>query len=143
MNNIRQQKGISLIEVLISLVILSIGLLGIAAVLIASLRNSQSSMEHSQAVVQAYSVLDAMRSNKPQAIIGRYNMTSWTCTEPSRDSREGNELADWVSSLHNEVSTTACGRVICNSLNCEVAIRWSDERATGGQQKIYSLSTRL
>ena len=60
----RRQSGISLIEVMVSVLILSIGLLGIAAMQATALRNGQSSLERSQAVVQSYSILDTIRADR-------------------------------------------------------------------------------
>ena len=140
----RSQQGASLIEVLVSILVLAIGMLGIAAILLVSLRNSQGAMEHSQAVIQSHAMLDVMRANKPQAIIGGYNLTSWTCDPPTADSRIGTELADFINALDQEVSPSACGRIVCGSLNCTVSVRWNDERGTGGEEeKIYILSTRI
>lgn len=59
----RRQAGVSLIEVLISVVILGIGMLGIAAMQARALQNNSSSLERSQMVVQSYAILDAMRAN--------------------------------------------------------------------------------
>ncbi|MFL8092610.1 prepilin-type N-terminal cleavage/methylation domain-containing protein, partial [Xanthomonas vasicola] len=47
----KSMSGIGLIEVLISVVILGVGMLGIAAMQATALRNSQSSLERSQAVI--------------------------------------------------------------------------------------------
>ena len=55
------QRGAGLLEVLIAVLVMGIGLLGIAALQATALRNAQSSMERSQAVVQAYAILDSMR----------------------------------------------------------------------------------
>ena len=53
-------SGFTLIEILIALIILSIGLLGIAAVQLASVRNSHASFERSIAVVQARDLAERM-----------------------------------------------------------------------------------
>ena len=45
------QQGMSLLEVLIAVLVLAIGLLGIAALQATALRNSQSSLERNQAVM--------------------------------------------------------------------------------------------
>src|SRR5690554_6431675 len=57
----RRQTGISLLEVLIAMLILSLGLLGLAGLQMSALRNNQSAMERSMAVVESYSIVDAMR----------------------------------------------------------------------------------
>jgi len=60
-------RGVSLLEVLIAVLILAIGLLGVAALQASALRNSQSSLERSQAVIYTYTILDSMRSNTANA----------------------------------------------------------------------------
>ena len=140
----RHQRGSFIIEVLIAVLILAIGLLAIASLLGMSMKNSSSSLEHSNAVVQSYSMLEVLRADKTRAIIGQYNMPDWTCSNPATDSRVGKELAGWISNLHNEIGPTACGKITCSSLTCTVGVRWNDERATGGKNaKEYLLSTRL
>src|SRR5690606_10573682 len=47
----RQVRGVGLLEVMISVLILSVGLLGIAAMQALALRGSQSSLESTQAVM--------------------------------------------------------------------------------------------
>jgi len=56
----RQEGGFTLIEILIALIILSIGLLGVAAMQIRSLQNSHSSFERSVATLQARDLAERM-----------------------------------------------------------------------------------
>ncbi len=58
-----QQTGYSLIEVLIAIVVTSIGLLGLAAMQATGLRNNHSAYQRSQATVLAYDIADRMRAN--------------------------------------------------------------------------------
>lgn len=141
---ISRQKGFSLIEIMISILVLAIGLLGIAALLTVSLRNAQSSSAQNQATIQAYAMLDALRANKSAAIIGQYDLTQYTCSEPASDSRIGSEQAGWIRSLHAQVAPSACGRIQCTSLTCTVSVRWDDSRASGGSNaREYVLTTRI
>jgi len=64
MIKINKQSGFTLIEALISMVILAIGLLGMAALQANSLRNNQSAYNRSQATQMAYDMSDRMRVNK-------------------------------------------------------------------------------
>ena len=56
-------SGFSLLEVLIAIVVTSIGLLGVAAMQATGLRNNHSAYHRSQATVLAYDIADRMRSN--------------------------------------------------------------------------------
>lgn len=130
----RYQTGVSLLEILISVLIMGIGLLGIAAMQATALRNNQSSMERSQAVIQTYAMLDIMRANRDQAMIGAYNMANWTCSAPAADSRIGKELADWIGQLKVTMGESACGRIQCGALECRVSVQWDDSRGTGAPE---------
>src|SRR5580698_9232543 len=66
-------NGFTLLEVLVSLVVLSIGLLGIGKLMMFSSRANDSAYMRSQATALAYSILDDMRANEQDAINGLYN----------------------------------------------------------------------
>jgi type IV pilus assembly protein PilV len=68
--------GFTLIEVLVSLVVLSIGLLGTAKLMLFSSRANDSAYLRSQATALAYEILDSMRANRAQAIAGAYTTTA-------------------------------------------------------------------
>lgn len=57
-------EGFSLVEVLVALAVLSIGLLGLAALQTTGLKFNHQSYERTQAVIQAYDIIDRMRANK-------------------------------------------------------------------------------
>lgn len=56
-------RGFSLIETLVALVVLSIGLLGIAALHVDSVRNGQSALQRTRAVNLAADMADRIRAN--------------------------------------------------------------------------------
>lgn len=71
----RHSAGFSLIEVLIALVILSVGLLGIAAMVSVSMKSKGSSYLRTQALAQANAIIDRMRANRATAITASYDFT--------------------------------------------------------------------
>lgn len=66
----RSSAGFSLIEVLVSIVVLSIGLLGTAGLMSASLKNTNTAFYRSQATFLADDIVDRLRANLT-AEIGR------------------------------------------------------------------------
>jgi type IV pilus assembly protein PilV len=69
-----RSSGFTLVEVLVSLVILAIGLLGIAKLMLFSSHSNDSAYLRSQATALAYEILDDMRANRQEAITaGTYN----------------------------------------------------------------------
>lgn len=137
------QRGYSLIEVMVAVLIMGIGLLGIAAMQATALKNGQSSLERGQAVVQSYAILDAMRANRDRAIAGDYNLASMTCTVPSATGTLAqNDLNSWITALKNTLGsgagndTTTCGQINCvgdtptQSNVCTVTVQWDDSRGS-------------
>lgn len=68
----KTQRGTTLIETLVALVVLSVGLLGIAALQMTSLRNNRGAHLRSQAQVLAYDIADRMRANRNAALADAY-----------------------------------------------------------------------
>lgn len=61
------QKGFTLLEVLIAVLVLSLGLLGIAGMQMISLKNTNSAYQRAQATQSAYDIIDRMRANRDEA----------------------------------------------------------------------------
>ncbi|MBN3562485.1 type IV pilus modification protein PilV [Aliamphritea spongicola] len=74
----RKAKGFSLIEVFISLFILSAGLLGAAGIQLKGVQQTQSSYLRSQATIIAYDMADRMRANPVALANGDYHVPSRT-----------------------------------------------------------------
>lgn len=64
------QQGFSLIEVLVALLVLSIGLLGLAALQTTSLKYNTESYFRTQATYFVYDIVDRMRSNSASVASG-------------------------------------------------------------------------
>ena len=72
--NATESRGFTLIEVLVSMVILAIGLLGLAVLQIASMQNTQGGYLRAQATLLAYDIIDRMRANIPGVSAGNYDI---------------------------------------------------------------------
>jgi type IV pilus assembly protein PilV len=69
----KKTSGFSLIEVLVALFVLSLGLLGLAALQTTAFRFNTQSYQRTQAVIQAYDILDRIRANPAGKNGGLYN----------------------------------------------------------------------
>jgi type IV pilus assembly protein PilV len=61
--NVRRNSGFSIVEVLVALVVLSVGMLGIAGLYVTTLRASGSALYRTQAVSLASDMADRIRAN--------------------------------------------------------------------------------
>lgn len=133
----RHQGGVGLIEVMVAVLVMGVGLLGIAAMQATALKNTQSSLERSQAVVQSYAVLDAMRANLTAARAGAYD-TALQCQAMVGGSLAENDRAAWLQGLKQTLGEEACGAISCvavgggDARDCTVTVQWNDGRGTDG-----------
>lgn len=72
---IRRCGGFTLVEVLVSLLVLSVGLLGVGKLMFGAIRSDDSAFMRTQATALAYEMLDAMRANRSTALSQGYDTT--------------------------------------------------------------------
>jgi len=78
----KSNNGFALFEVLVAVVVLSIGLLGLAGLQVTGQRNNHSAYLRSQAVFLAYDMMDRMRANMRGVAAGDYNSISGIPADP-------------------------------------------------------------
>jgi len=140
------QSGVGLIEVLIAVLILSIGFLGIAALEAMSLSTNNSAMARSMATIASYSILDAMRADKDQATKNAYDgtVTANACPTTSATLAQ-NQLGQWCKQLGDTLGATAhtTGNIAClTTAECTVTITFNDSRAGVGGANNQTIVTK-
>jgi len=79
-----QSRGFTILEVLIALLVFSLGLLGMAGLLVISVKTNHSAYLRTQASFMAQSMGDRMRANLPRVWTGDYDGT-YTATTGDTD----------------------------------------------------------
>ena len=140
-----RQSGIGMIEVLIAVLVVSIGFLGMAALQAKALSTNNSAMARSMATVASYSILDAMRTDVNSALATNYNTTVTANACPAQGaSLSSVQLNQWCTQLGDALGATATttGTILCvNTGDCTITIQFDDSRAgTGGsnQQQVVT-----
>lgn len=130
------QRGATLIEVLVAMLILSVGLLGLAGMQMTALQSNQSAYYRSQATVLAYDVIDRMRANRADALNGVYDIALKNETCDSALEASGTlaqrDVAEWLNSLSCQLSADARGSVVRDGRLFTVSIEWNDNRGRIG-----------
>lgn len=125
-----KQQGVSLIESLIALLVISVGLLGIAALQITAMSQNGSALNHSQAVWIAYDFSDRIRANDSQFAnySGIDTSTSYSQDCMTNPCTNAQMLIADAADLGNMVSSLPAGRgIIANNVDgLVVSIMWDD-----------------
>jgi len=135
-----QQRGATLLEVLVAFFVLSFGLLGLSGMQMTALKNNQSALQRSQATMLAYFMMDSMRANRAAAIAGSYNLGTASsntpvCTAPTAASLVTRDQAEWFTAMRSILgaANSTCGLIACDAAgNCRVRVVWDDTRALSG-----------
>lgn len=133
----RQASGFTLLEVLISIVILSIGLLGMAGLVATGIKNNHTASYRSQATVLADDILDRIRANKTAALVGgQYSFTLGTTCNPSLVAANvpAFDLNEWICRIESELPGGAAAIGLGINRDVTITIQWAsglDENQDG------------
>lgn len=164
MRNARRHRssgssGFTLIEVLVSLVVLSVGLLGIAGMITTSLRTNDAAYQRTEANILAYSIIDRMRSNRTAATQSDYDVSTGAYSKPSNDCLQSStnsspdcsssdmakwDLYEWKQELANLPSGDGTISTSLDSngvVDVTVTVQWNAARAEQALSNTSSSST--
>ncbi len=137
-------RGFTLIEVLVTLVVLAIGLLGLAGLQASSLKHNNNAYQRTQATFLAYDILDRMRANPMGIENGDYDnidtgggpLTDPGCIDTRCDpvTLTASDIFEWANRLAT-ILPSGRGVITGNGANAPftVTVMWDDMRtgATG------------
>jgi type IV pilus assembly protein PilV len=153
--------GFTLIEVLIAVLILSLGLLGMAGLQATSLKANSSAATRGQATLLAYDMIDRMRANRDAALAGTYNNTSGTAPTTGGSDCQANgatcdanamaayDLNQWKCLLGGWKSNGVCsttlnidrgllpdgdGSIAVNGTQAVVTVTWTETHWENGER---------
>ncbi len=144
------QRGFSLLEILVAIIVLSIGLLGLAGLQVSGMKANQGAYLRTQANALAYDIIERMRANVTPAINGAY-VGEWQCAgyaASGLNTIAARDIDAWMANLDANLpecsaaiaTATAGGEVLVT-----VTVRWSNTHAAGGVAEPVDLvlQTRL
>ena len=132
-----KQQGFTLLEVLIALLVLSIGLLGLAALQTTGLRSNEMASMRTTATMLAYDISDRMRANPQGTTNGEYEKP---LSNPVPDCTSANcspaelaafDLSQWKTALAQLPGGQGdISQAVSSPLINTITVRW-DENRTG------------
>ncbi len=139
----RAQTGMTLIEVLVSVLILAIGLLGAAVIQLNALKYTDSSRMTSQASFIAYDMLDRIRANSGADYTWRRSAGAPNSSLAA--SVRDLDLHDFEANIRGFAGESADGSVAISAHEVTVSISWDDHRGTNtpDARETFTLTSRI
>lgn len=117
-------RGFSLLEILLTVFIVGVGLLGLGQLSIISNQTSRDAFFQSQADVLAYDMIDRMRANRLVAAAGSYDL-AYADANPGGTTVQDIDRADWRTLLVQALPQ-AQGEISRAGTVMTVRVRWPD-----------------
>jgi type IV pilus assembly protein PilV len=133
MKNIKSQLGFSMVEILVSILILSFGLLGLAALQAVGMKNSHSAYYRNQATIVAHEIIDRIRANPglANANVANYAI-GINAAPPAGVAINLVDLNEWKTHIANTLPTGKGGVAVVNTNDVTVTVQWDDSRGVNG-----------
>lgn len=137
-----KQHGFSMLEILITLVIVATALFGTAGLQVYAMRMNQGGQLRTQAVFLASDIAERMEANKAAAVAGNYAVASTgtasvfaaDCAQVVCDSANlaSWDISQWGTAIVNarlpQASWQITQTIVGNPSTYQIVIRWSDRR---------------
>ncbi|HBU28459.1 MAG TPA: type IV pilus modification protein PilV [Thiobacillus sp.] len=148
MNIMHKQSGFSMLEALITLLIVSLGLLGIAGIIANSLKVNQGAQARSQASWLANDIIDRMRANRTTAETTPAAYTLAGCDAiPAVNLVATADLTQWCAAVTAALPAST-GSVVLAANKVTVTVDWDDSSRLEGDAVVdgsgtFVVETRL
>lgn len=120
-----RQQGFSMIEVLISIVIVAFGLLGFAGLLTKSIKDNRVAYMRSQATIFSYDITERMRANRSAAINGSYTIALGS--SPAGGTMAALDLQEWKTNIAQALPDGDGAVSVDGNGNTTITLQWDDD----------------
>jgi type IV pilus assembly protein PilV len=127
----------TLVEILVAVVVLSVGLLGLAGLQLKGMQVNQGSAFRWQAALLVEDIADRMRADRTSAQNGQYNVTAGVLATTGSATTQA-VLQDWWNQVQAQLpgAKATIGPVTAgataNTFSIPITVSWVDTRAQGG-----------
>jgi type IV pilus assembly protein PilV len=128
-----RQAGVTLVEILVTVVIISVGLLGVASLHLNSLRSGQGAHTRSQATALANDIIDRMRANRDAAIGNAYVMLMTATPPTTATGLVDKDKKQWLEALAQalpEGDGSVTEAMVAGRKYFRITIQWHERKSS-------------
>jgi type IV pilus assembly protein PilV len=147
LRNIKSQDGATIIEVVVTLFIMAIGLLGLASLQMNAMKYEKGSSDRAGATMAAYDISEKIRANSSNALVDYVYLTEYNnsykavhyasnnCSSANCTSTQisENDINNWLNSVQQKLTAgTGYISVVVGAArpSLDIAVMWNDPSLT-------------
>lgn len=145
----KNQRGVTMVEVLVAMLIFAIGLLGVAGMQSLALKSTDNSNLRSLVNIHAYEIVERMRANMTAVENGQYSSITAvsgatnclpSCTPAQLAAWDADE---WLQNLQSDIPSATGSVTYANGI-ATVTVNWTERTlGTDAQAQSYTLQARI
>lgn len=141
----RGQRGSSLIEVLIAMLLLSVGLLSMVGLKAAALKYTGQSNARATASMHAADMLDRLRANPVRAVSGQYNLGIDAPAAAAPATVAEVDLVQWRQRIAESLPGGSGSVAVTADSTVRLVLRWNErtDQAPQPAQLTFTFEARL
>lgn len=144
-SSLRYLRGFAMLEILITISVLSFGLMGLAGLQLMGMKYNYSAYQRSQITILTADIVDRMRANRNVALTGSYDIA--VGLQPGKSSCNGvganctvnamaaADLYDWKQAM-STILPSGDGSIVRNGTNFTITVQWDDTRGEGALKSL-------
>ena len=152
------QQGFSMIEILITLVLVAITMLGTAGLQVYAMKQNQGSLYRTQAILLVTDMAERIEANKSAATLGLYALDPGQVVSPPATSSPATDCdnvactsdqlavfdqAKWVNQISQTFPADSGWQIVCppanavtNLTTCSITVSWVDRRTSNSDYNV-------
>lgn len=147
-----RQRGATMIEILVTVLILAVGLLGLAAMQVVSLKNVNNTQFRTLATMYAYDMSERMRSNQAGVEGGGYDDITGIEANPGCSSCNASQVAqldafEWNQLIKQDANSgglpEGVGTVTADGNLFDITVSWKEQSRDTGEGAVTDESFTL
>ena len=143
--NARRARGMTLIEVMIAVLLLSFGLMGMLGLKLAGLKSTGMSNARAAASVCAADILDRLRANPVRALAGAYTIGLADAAPATPTGVAQVDLAQWRQRVRDNLPSGSGSVAVAADRSVRIVLQWSErvEQTAAPRTLSFTFDARL
>ena len=135
-----RQRGMSLIEIMVALLLMSFGLMGMLGLKMVGLKHTGNANARAAASIHATDIIDRMRANPVRAVAGAYTLALGASPPANPVGVAQVDLAQWRRGIASNLPGGTGSVAVAADGSVRVVLQWTERSEQGAEPQTLSFT---